>query len=249
MTGYVPGREANSQYGESLNGIQIDNARSHQFRKPTDPYVIPGEASSGLLPRIHAGAPGKQGEGDKRVQAYNYRVCLTRNPENRVPFPKPTGYDPKQYELLLRTLQAGSGHISGKFDMLPNLKTDTNNHGSFSTDNMDSHNTQRYVDKDGHVRNEGDVQINPGGPCPIDYGALIPKMTECENLLAPVCGSCTHIAFGSIRMEPVFMILGQSASTAAVLAIDGGIAVQEVDYELLKAKLLEDKQVLEYARK
>ena len=345
------GRESNRKYGETLNGVQIKNARSHQFTKPIDPYVVPGDPKSGLLPRIHSGSPGKQGEGDKRVQAYNYRVCLTRNPKNRIPFPKPESYDPKQYELLLRTLKAGSNHVFGKFDMLPNLKTDTNNHGSFSTDNigmnydypeasykqrkqilkehelyqkgyfyflandprvptkirkqmavwglakdefkdtghwphqiyvrearrmvsdfviteqhlrgkkptphcvgmgsynMDSHNTQRYVDSNGHVRNEGDVQVNPGGPYPIDYGSLVPKKRECNNLLVPVCVSCSHISFGSIRMEPVFMILGQSAATAACLAIDNNQAVQDVDYFKLKEQLIKDKQVLRYSGK
>ncbi len=112
--------------------------------------------------------------------------------------------------------------------------------------NMDSHNTQRYVDENGHVRNEGDVQVSPGGPYPIDYGSLVPKKKECENLLVPVCVSCTHIAFGSIRMEPVFMVLGQSAATAACLAIDADQAVQDIDYPLLKQRLLDDKQVLQY---
>jgi hypothetical protein len=345
---YTTGREANSQYGETLNGVQTRNARSHQFSRPIDPYVIPGKPESGLLPRIHAEGPGEEGSADKRLQAYCFRVCLTKNPENRVSFPKPENYDPKQYELLLRDLLAGSRHINGKMDMLPNLKTDTNNHGSFSTDNigmnydypdatyerrkeiieehrsyqqgyfyflgndprvpedvrrtfnqwglakdefldnghwphqiyvrearrmvgdfvvtenhlrrkiptprsvgmgsynMDSHNVQRYVDKNGHARNEGDVQVNPGGPYPIDYGAIIPKKSECANLLVPVCVSSTHIAFGSIRMEPVFMVLGQSAATAAGIAIDQEIAVQDVDYEDLKTKLEDDKQVLEF---
>jgi hypothetical protein len=348
---FTVGREANAQYGETLNGVQIRNARKHQFTKPVDPYVIPGDPTSGLLPKIHSGSPGVQGAADKRLQAYNYRVCLTRTPENRVPFPKPVGYDPKQYELLLRALQGGSRHIKGKFDMLPNLKTDTNNNGSFSTDNigmnydypeasyerrgeilkehesyqkgyfyflandprvpgdvrtwmsewglakdefpdtghwphqiyvrearrmvsdlvvserhltgkepthrpvgmgsynMDSHNTQRYLDTKGQVRNEGDVQINPGGPYPVDYGSLVPKKSECENLLVPVSVSCTHIAFGSIRMEPVFMILGQSAATAACLAIDAGQAVQDVPFEKLEQRLLADKQVLRFAGK
>jgi len=348
---YTVGREANSKYGETLNGVQIKNAVKHQFKNKISPYVVPDDPSSGLLPRIHDGDPGKQGEGDHRVQAYNYRVCLTRNEKNRVPFPKPEGYDPKQYELLLRTLKAGSWHIAGKFDMLPNLKTDTNNHGPFSTDNigmnydypeasyerrkeilkehqtyqqgyfyfiandprvpepqrkwmaawglakdefqdnghwphqiyvrearrmvgdfvvtenhlrgkkptprsigmgsynMDSHNVQRYVDADGYARNEGDVQVNPGGPYEIDYGAIIPKKQECQNLLVPVCVSSSHIAFGSIRMEPVFMILGQSAATAAKLALDADIAVQDVDYDKLKQRLVDDKQVLHYARR
>ena len=348
---YTVGREANSQYGETLNGVQTKNAVKHQFTKPIDPYVIPGDPSSGLLPRIHAESPGKQGDADKRLQAYNYRLCLSNHPDNRVPFPKPEGYDAKQYELLLRTLKAGLRHIKGKFDMVPNRKTDTNNHGPFSTDNigmnydypdasyarrreilkehetyqkgylyflandprvpkdvrdwlqnwglakdeftdnghwphqiyvrearrmvsdfvvserhltkkiptprsvgmgsynMDSHNTQRYVDANGHVRNEGDVQISPGGPYPIDYGSLIPKKSECENLLVPVCVSCTHIAFGSIRMEPVFMILGQSAATAGCMAIDSEKAVQDVPYEQLQKRLLADKQVLNYVVK
>jgi hypothetical protein len=116
--------------------------------------------------------------------------------------------------------------------------------------NMDSHNTQRYVayDEQGraHARNEGDIQISPGGPYPIDYGALIPKRGECDNLLVSVCVSTSHIAFGSVRMEPVFMILGQSAATAAALALEEGIPVQELDYARLAERLLADKQVLDW---
>ena len=348
------GREANAVYGETLNGIQTARAKSHQFDAKIDPYVVPGDPASGLLPRIHDGDPGKDGEGDKRLQAYNYRMCLTQHEANRVPFPKPDGYDPRQYELLLRHLQAGSTHVFGKLDPIPNLKTDTNNHGSFSTDNigmnydypeasyerrrvilaehrtyqqgylyflsndprvpekirtryatwglasdefkdngnwphqiyvrearrmvsdvvvnenhltrkiptprsvgmgsynMDSHHTQRYVarDADGkaYARNEGDIQLSPGGPYPIDYGALVPRKAECENLVVPVCVSCSHIAYGSIRMEPVFMVLGQSAATAAVLALDAGQAVQDVPYEALRARLLADGQVLEFTK-
>ena len=345
---FFVGRESNATYGETLNGVQIENARSHQFTAPVDPYVVPGDPSSGLLPRIHGGSPGVQGEGDRRLQAYCYRVCLTRVAENRVPFPRPEGYDPRQYELLLRTLRAGAW-VQGKFDAIPNGKTDTNNHGAFSTDdigmnydypeasyarrreilaehelyqkgyfyfiandprvpekertwmaewglardeftdnghwprqiyvrearrmvsdfvvtenhltgrqptprpigmgsyNMDSHNTQRYVDASGHARNEGDVQVSPGGPYPIDYGAIVPRSGECPNLLVPVCVSASHIAYGSIRMEPVFMILGQSAATAGALAIDSGSSVQAVPYERLRKHLLDAKQVLEYA--
>lgn len=345
---YMVGREANSVYGETLNGVQVANARSHQFTNDVSAYRVVGDPASGLLPRVHDGAPGLQGEGDHRVQAYNFRMCLTRVPENRVPFPKPPGYDPAQYELLLRDLLAGSRHITGKFDMLPNLKTDTNNHGSFSTDNigmnydypdasyerrreiiaehrtyqqgycyflandprvpenvrtwygawglakdefidnghwphqiyvrearrmvgdlvvnenhlrrktptrrsigmgsynMDSHNTQRYVDANGFVRNEGDVQVNPGGPYPIDYGAILPKKQECTNLLVACAVSSSHIAYGSVRMEPVFMILGQSATTAAAQALEAGVAVQDVAYEPLAARLVADGQVLEY---
>lgn len=113
--------------------------------------------------------------------------------------------------------------------------------GSYS---LDSHNAQRYVKKDGFVQNEGDIGVHPKTPYSISYGSIIPKKEECENLLVPVCVSSSHIAFGSIRMEPVFMILGQSAATAAVQAIDGNIAVQDVSYDQLKEQLLKDKQRL-----
>lgn len=351
---YTVGRESNATYGETLNGVQTANARSHQFAGRIDPYVVPGDPTSGLLPRIHDGAPGTDGEGDHRVQAYNYRLCLTRVPGNRVPFARPEGYDPSQYELLLRTLLAGSKHVFGKFDPAPNGKTDTNNHGPFSTDNigmnddypeasyarraeilaeheayqrgyfhflvsdprvpeavrtrmgewglakdeftdndnwphqiyvrearrmvsdfvlaephlrgtrptprsvgmgsynMDSHHVQRYVahDENGvaHVLNEGDIQVNPGGAYAIPYDALIPRAGECTNLLVPVCISCSHIAYGSVRMEPVFMILGQSAATAAVLAIEADVDVQAVDEIALRTRLLADGQVLRKPR-
>lgn len=111
--------------------------------------------------------------------------------------------------------------------------------------NMDSHHCQRYIDEQGHVRNEGDVQVSPGGPYLISYRAIVPKRDECANLLAPVCLSSSHIAYGSIRMEPVFMILGQSAATAACMAIDANQAVQDVEYAALREKLLADKQVLD----
>jgi hypothetical protein len=349
---FTTGREANATYGETLNGVQTKRAASHQFKNKVSPYVVPDDPASGLLPRIHAGPPGEEGEGDHRIQAYNFRLCMTNVPANRVPFPKPAGYDPLQYELLLRDLQAGSRHVFGKFDPAPNGKTDTNNHGSFSTDNigmnydypeasyerrreiiaehaayqqgyfwflthdprvpddvrqkmgqwglakdefldnghwphqiyvrearrmvadfviaephlrrkmptpdsvgmgsynMDSHHVQRYVahDKDGraYARNEGDIQVSPGGPYPVSYRAIVPKAGECENLLVPVAVSASHIAYGSIRMEPVFMILGQSAATAAALAIDGGVPVQKVPYERLRERLLADGQVLEF---
>ncbi|MFO0929632.1 MAG: FAD-dependent oxidoreductase [Gemmataceae bacterium] len=114
---------------------------------------------------------------------------------------------------------------------------------------IDSHNVQRYVTADGYVQNEGDIGVPTNGPYQISYGALVPKRGQCDNLLVPVCVSSSHIAFGSIRMEPVFMVLGQSAATAAALAIDGGTAVQEVAYPKLRARLLRDGQVLEYPAK
>jgi FAD dependent oxidoreductase len=343
---YTVGRESNSMYGEMLNGVQTRNAIKHQFDRPVDAYVIPGKPESGLLPRIQGRDPGKEGEGDHRIQAYNYRLCLTNVPENRVPFPRPAAYDPLQYELLARYLDLGWREVFAKFDPIPNNKTDTNNHGAFSTDNigmnygypeasyeerrailqehlhyqqglmwflandprvpadvqlamsawglakdefvdnghwprqiyirearrmvsefvttemhlrniratprpigmgsynMDSHNVQRYVDANGFVRNEGDIQVDPGGPYAISYGAIVPRASEATNVLVPVAVSASHIAYGSIRMEPVFMILGQSAATAAALALEAGVAVQDVRYSILEARLLADGQVL-----
>jgi FAD dependent oxidoreductase len=351
---YTVGREANSTYGETLNGVQTGNAIYHQFGKPIDPYRVSGYPDSGLLPRLHADGPGEEGEGDHRLQAYNYRLCLTNVEKNRVPFPKPDGYDPRQYELLLRHLQADPTQPFCTFSPMPNGKTDTNNNGAFSTDNigmnydypdasyqrrreilrehvtyqqglfyflandprvpsvaheriapwglaadefrgsnhwphqiyvrearrmvsdfttterhlrglettpksigmgsynMDSHNVQRYLafDEDGtaYVRNEGDVQVNPGGAYPISYEAIVPPRAACTNLLVPVCLSSSHIAYGSIRMEPVFMILGQSAATAAALAQDADIDLQDLDYAALEERLLADGQVLRFGR-
>ena len=110
---------------------------------------------------------------------------------------------------------------------------------------MDSHNCQRVV-VDGAVRNEGDVQVRTPRPYPVSYRSMVPKEEECSNLLVPVCLSASHIGYGSIRMEPVYMILGQSAGTAAALAIDGKITVQKVDYAKLRERLLSDKQILRW---
>jgi hypothetical protein len=111
---------------------------------------------------------------------------------------------------------------------------------------MDSHQVQRYVDANGFVQNEGNVEAHSFPPYPISYRSIVPKKVECSNLVVPVCVSATHIAFGSIRMEPVFMVLGQSAATAAALAIDGGVAIQDISYPKLNAVLLKNKQVLKH---
>src|SRR5690554_2281072 len=114
---------------------------------------------------------------------------------------------------------------------------------------MDSHNVQRYVDANGFVQNEGNVEAHGFSPYPVSYRSIIPKKGECSNLLVPVCVSSTHIAFGSIRMEPVFMVLGQSAATAASMAIKNNTDVHSVDYNTLKYRLLNDNQVLSYIPK
>ena len=343
---YTVGREGYDVYGETLNGVQTRHAKFHQFVPGVDPYVVPGDASSGLLPGIDANGPGEEGSGDQRAQAFCYRMCLTDHPRNRIPFAKSVGYDPLVYELLLRNFEAGEKGMPWINSSMPNRKTDTNNRTAFSTDyigknydypeasyaereairqrhreyqqglmwtlsnhprvpehiryevarwgmcrdeferedgwqqqlyvrearrmvgvavmtqqhcqgrqvaedaiglaayTMDSHNVQRYVDANGHVRNEGDVEVGGFSPYAISYGSLTPKREHCENLLVPVCLSASHIAFGSIRMEPVFMVLGQSAATAAMQAIGADVPVQAVNYDALKEKLLADGQVL-----
>lgn len=353
---YHVGRESKAQYGEQWNGVQTGVLHHrHHFGAVKDkisPYWIPGDPKSGVLPRISTAPPGEYGAADNKLQAYCFRMCLTDHAENRVPFPKPAGYDPKQYELMLRIFQAGWREGFQKFDRIPNHKTDTNNHGPFSTDNIgynydypeasyerrrqiireheqyqkgwlyfiandprvpkdvqdefrkwglakdefkdngnwphqiyvrearrmvgayvmtenellkkrptpdsvgmgsygiDSHNIQRYIigtGKDAYVQNEGDIGVSTNGPYQIAYGSLVPKKGQANNLFVPVAMSSSHIAYGSIRMEPVFMILGQSSATAAVMAIDGKLAVQDVPYAKLRERLLQDKQALEYS--
>jgi hypothetical protein len=350
---YHVGREANSVYGEEHNGIQVGVLHHrHHFgavKEPISPYKVPGDPKSGVLPRVSTENPGIKGEGDKRVQAYCFRSCYTNDPSNRIPFPKPDGYDANQYELLLRVLKTGWDEFFEKFDPIPNHKTDTNNHGPFSFDNIgfnydypeasyerrreiiaehrnyqqgllwfvandprvpkkvqdelqtwglpkdefidngnwshqlyirearrmighyvmtenelrklkptpesvgmgsytiDSHNVQRYITPEGLVQNEGDIGVSTNGPYEIAYGSLVPKVGQGANLLVPVAMSASHIAYGSIRMEPVFMILGQSAATAAILALDGKLPVQKVPYSALRERLLKDGQILEYS--
>jgi FAD dependent oxidoreductase len=344
---YHVGRETNSLYGETINGLQLAGAKHHQFIKSVDPFVKQGDPSSGLVWGVTPMPEGKDGDGDHRIQAYNFRMCNTDDASNRVPFPKPDNYDEKQFELLLRNCEAGDPRLPWAPTPMPNRKTDTNNNFAFSTDmigmnydypdgdyatrakiwkshedyqkglmwtlanhprvpekirvyfsqwglakdefidngnwprqmyvrearrmiggyvmseqnckrrvivedsvgmgayNMDSHHTQRYVTREGFARNEGDIQIGVR-PYPISYRSITPKADECTNLLVPVCLSASHISYGSIRMEPVFMVMGQSAATAAVLAIECKVDLQKLDYAKLKEKLLADGQVLDF---
>lgn len=338
---YAVGREANSVYDETYDGIRKPGTGGHNFSKDIDPYVKPGDPASGLLPRIVADG-GVPGEGDKAIQAYCFRMRLVKG-EDRLPFPKPNVYDTQQYEVLARLFESGADPRMG-------WSIDTNNHHLFNgayfidfvggntdwpegdwktreqiyqdhanyqigvmyyltnspripsewrekfaafglpTDeyqdtsgwthelyiregrrmlsdyvmtqencqgyevpedsiglasyNMDSHHCQ-MVAVDGAIRNEGNVEIRVS-PYPIAYRAITPKSTECTNLLVPVALSSSHIAFGSIRMEPVFMILGQSAATAASQAIDDKVTVQNVQYDQLAKRLLSDGQIIQY---
>jgi hypothetical protein len=127
-------------------------------------------------------------------------------------------------------------------DITFNFYSDSVGMGSYS---LDSHNAQRYVKSDGYVQNEGDIGVKPEKPYSIAYGSILPKENECSNLLVTICMSSSHIAYGSIRMEPVFMILGQSAATAAVLAIENKISPQKLPYEKLRKVLVEGNQKLE----
>ncbi|HUG94429.1 MAG TPA: FAD-dependent oxidoreductase, partial [Planctomycetaceae bacterium] len=133
---YHVGREANATYGETLNGVQVANATKHQFVKPVDPYVTPGDPSSGLLPGVVAGPPEPDGTGDRRVQAYCFRMCTTDVPANQAEWIKPADYDPLRFELLLRNFEAGDHRVPWHPTPMPNRKTDTNNNFAISTDNI-----------------------------------------------------------------------------------------------------------------
>ena len=343
---YTFGREADTVYGETLNGVQLRD--KHQFPDGIDPFTRIGDPSSGLLWGIGTDSLLPNGTGDNKIQAYNFRLCLTRDSNNVIPIQKPFGYSAAKYELLRRLI--AKQVLEGKelqlgnymhIQEMPNRKTDINNNGPFSTDyinpgwnypessykrriaivkehedyikgflyylghdpsvpeslrrqmlewgyakdeftdnggfpwqlyvrearrmlgdyvmteanctgkekvgdgvglaayTMDSHNCDRIV-VHGMVKNEGDVQVGGFPPYPVSYRAIIPKIKECTNLLVPVCLSSSHIAYGSIRMEPVFMVLAQSAALAAAMAIEGNCALQNVDVKALKARLAND---------
>ena len=340
---YFVGREASSKFEETFNGYVGGN----ELPSGIDPYKIKGDTKSGLLRRVNVRQGGKIGDGNKLLQAYNFRMCLTNNPENRIMIEKPDGYLEEDYEILFRAIERGQNRRFFKLNLVSADKTDSNNHSGISTDYIgtnylypeadyatrdlikqqheiyqkglvwtlqhhprvpkeirnyygswglpkdefldnghwpsqlyvresrrmqsdyivtqqivlseqavkdpiglgsyavDSHHAQYCVGEDGFVRTEGGFYQVFKKPYSISYRAIVPKKQECQNLLVPVCVSTTHAAYGSIRMEPVFMILGQSAATAAVIAIDKNIAVQNVKYRELEAELLNGKQLMQ----
>ena len=358
---YTTARESNAQYRETVNGIRLRVPAFKDTKLRIDPYVTPGDPSSGLLPLIQSGDPGIDGEAGpvQSAQAYNYRLCLTQDPANRMPIDPPPDYDAARYELFARFIVAARAHNVPvalaqkpktnlgflKIDFLPNGKTDVNNGGWFSTDfiggnggyaeadratrkqiakdhenyirgflyflandprvpeeirtpmqswglcrdefqdnggwpyqlyvrssrrmlgayvmtehdcrrattltdsiglgsyPMDSHSFRRIV-WDGVAATDGGFFDGLATPYPISYAAITPKADECENLLVPACCSASHAAYASLRMEPVFMVLGQSAATAAAIAIDDNVSLQNVNIPKLQRHLLQDKQLL-----
>lgn len=356
---YVIGRESRATYGEPLAGFRpaalrpVDQeymARPGSVYTHGTPVKIPARTPDGrLLPGINTEWP-EPGSGDNRSQSYNFRVIITKEAANRVPFPKPAGYDPLRYEILARIVDAYPGIRFEKLvylGPLPNGKFDANASGLVQgtdhvggnvhyadgdyatrdriwqdhvdyvqgffwflandpripaevraqasayglakdefTDNahwpwalyvrearrmtgsyvmrqddcakttrkpdsigmgafiLDSHAVQRLEDKKGNVIDEGNFDVGIR-PYQIPYRCITPKKDQCENLLVPVALSASHVTYGSVRMEPQFMIIGHSAGVAAAMALRQGIAVQDVDVPALQTKLRAQKQVLE----
>jgi hypothetical protein len=354
---YTVGREPENQYGEDLAGVRRGDTRPRvhygqgdkdHFVKEVDPFVTPGDPSSGLLPHVRRVEGIQNGQGDKGIQAYNYRVCLTSDPELRLPIEKPPGYREIDHELLLRNFDAGDHRLPALIEPLAGgrKKVDWNNMHAIGSDypganweypeasyerrreierehetyirgflwtmanhprvpeairrttaayglpkdeftdnggwpwmiyirearrmvgdyvmnqldcegkrtapdpvalgsfGMDSHVVQHYVTETGKAQNDGVIWRVPPKPYGISYRSIIPRKGECENLFSPICLSTSHVAHGSIRMEPVFMALSQSAAIAAGLAIDKNISVQEVSYSDLLPKLQAARQIV-----
>ncbi|WP_026210428.1 FAD-dependent oxidoreductase [Flexithrix dorotheae] len=333
---YHIGREGNAKYGEQLNGV-VELVKTNQIPDGIDPYIISGDSTSGLIWGVSDERMGNTGVADKKLQAYNYRLCLTTDTTNMIPFSKPNNYDPEKYELLRRIIKKReeAKWVQRIFQLylrvmpIPNQKTDINNKGGFSTDmigenwdypeasyerrkeieqehrayiegllyflandpeipqhikgqmrehgwpkdefqdnggfphqiyvrearrmvgdfvmtedhvrgkkpiedtiamgayNLDSHHSGRYV-VNGMVKNEGEFQVSVN-PYPISFKTLVPKANECSNLLVSACISSSHVAYGSIRMEPVFMMLGQAGGVAAIEMVTKGKSAQELE--------------------
>lgn len=368
---YHVGRESRDTYNESAAGVlgedtvmqmpvsefrrlkgvmfqpkkTFNRVDTHVYGAETKGYakVNPYDDEGNLLFGIQDVPLEAPGTGDSKIQAYNVRIVLTKNPDNMIPITRPEDYDSTKYELLARYIQAHKlddiRQIFMSIGSVPNMKTDINDGCPFSTDYiganwdypegdyerreeiladhhsftkgllwfaghdprvpesirkevrkygypkdeyvnnnhwtpqvyiretrrmigeyvmtqrditdettkehpigmgsyaLDSHHIQRVVTNDGDVINEGNFTIRLNGPYEIPYESIIPKREECLNLLVPVCLSSSHVAFGSIRMEPVYMVLGHGAGAAASIAIDGNGIVQDVPYEQLQAKL------------
>jgi hypothetical protein len=354
---YTVGREPESQYGEGLAGVRRGDTKPRvhygqgdkdHFVAKVDGYITPGDPSSGLLPHVHKIEGLKNGQGDRKIQAYNYRMCLTTDPALKIPLEKPEGYREIDHELLLRNFEAGDGRMPALIEPLAGSgsKVDWNNMHAVGSDyvganweypeasyakrreiekehqlyirgflwtlanhpcvpenirkqvagyglprdefqsnggwpymiyirearrmvsdyvmtqhncmgkktaqdsvglasfGMDSHAVQHIVNELGYVRNEGVIWRTPPRPYPVSYRSIIPRMGECENVFAPVCLSASHVAHGSIRMEPVFMVLSESAATAAAQAIGDEVSVQNINYPKLREQLLKDGQKL-----
>lgn len=359
---YIVGREPNSKYGETLNGTFPFTPAP--FPK-ISPYVVAGDPKSGLLPRVEPKPPALKGSGDHRVQAYNFRLCLTDIVDNRVPIEKPATYNPLDYELLARHiatmknvkpgprkhaaigLRGNGGDLGINFELVPNRKTDSNCGSEFGTDMygasydwpegdyatrdrlfnlhkdytfgllwflghdkrlpievrtemqrwglakdefadtghfphqlyvrearrmisdyvitehdaksgkhaedgvalasypLDSHGVTLYVNEEGVLHRERGFFVGGTKPFPISYRSLRPKADECENLFVVSCLSASHAAYGSVRMEPVFMMVGHAAGAAASIAVNQNLSVQAVPYATLRDQLLKEKQILE----
>jgi len=355
---YTVGREAESQYGENLAGVRRGDTKPRihytqgdkdHFIKDVDPYVTPGDPSSGLLPYVFKIDNLTNSQGDRKIQAYNYRVCLTTDPRLRIPIDRPAGYRAIDHELLLRNFEVGDRRMPALIEPLAGSgsKVDWNSMHAIGSDyaganweypeagygrrreieavhqmyirgllwtmsnnprvpaairkkvsayglsrdeftdnggwpymiyirearrmvsdyvmtqhdceakravadpvglgsfGMDSHVVQYYVNEKGHVRRDGTIWRVPPKPYGISYRSIVPRRGECENLLVPICLSASHVAHGSIRMEPVFMVLSQSAATAARVALDRAVSVQDVPYPVLRERLDADGQIVQ----
>ncbi len=340
------GREGKAEFGESLAG-----KRYPKGRMKIDGFDKDGK----VLPLLTTNSPGNEADGDDLVMVYSFRLCLTADPENKVPMPKPKRYDPARFEAVRRYIASGGRSFGIDLYPLPGNKFDGNNSigGQFSlglvgacngwseadqtgrdeifdqhkqytlefyhfltndpavpqeirakyarlglckdefADNehwppqlyvregrrmqgmyvvsqsdileapekddpiavssfpIDSHDCQRVAFEDGTVADEGTIfpvrmpDRRHGYAYHIPYRSIVPQPNECDNLVVPVAMSCTHVGISSIRVEPTWMIIGQSAGIAAALAAKHDVGVQELPYPQLRERLLAQGQVLE----